>query len=151
VPLRKSVPVIEGLLDIVGEVGLLATVCITCDAIYLPQTSRCHDPLCTGVEVETRLVGRTGVLLSWTRQVYQPPAPFRMDNWSPHLIGLVEIENGLQVMGLLSNDDETALAYRVAMVLTTRALYLNDDGDDVVTYAFALAPGPTSSLQGEAL
>ncbi len=150
-PFRKSVPVIEGLLDIAGEVGLLASVCITCDTIYLPQTSRCHDPLCLGVEVETCLVGRTGVLLSWTRQVYQPPAPFRMDNWSPHLIGLIEIESGLQVMGMLATDDEAALAYLGAMVLTTRSLYLNDDGDDVVTYAFAPAPASASALHGAAL
>lgn len=148
-PDRKSVPVIEGLLDTAGEVGLLASACTTCDTIYLPQTSRCHDPLCSGVKVETRLVGQSGVLLSWTRQVYEPPAPFRMDNWSPHLIGLVEVEGGLQVMGMLATDDDAALAYRTSMVLTTRSLYENEDGDDVLTYAYA--PASASARTGAAL
>lgn len=137
---RQNVPVIEGLLDVTDEVGLIASVCTACEAIYLPQTSRCHDPLCSGVDIETRLVGHSGVLLSWTRQIYEPPAPFRMQGWSPHLIGLVEIENGLQVIGMLATDDESVLGYRADMVLTTRSLYRNDDGDDVVTYAFAPAP-----------
>lgn len=138
-PERQRVPVIDGLFDITGEVALIASVCTSCDAIYLPTTSRCHDPRCPGTEVTTRLVGQSGVLLSWTRQIYQPPAPFRMQDWSPHLIGLIEIENGVQVLGMLATDDETALGYRCEMILTTRSLYSNDAGEDVVTYAFAPA------------
>lgn len=42
-----------------------------------------------------------GTLYSFTVQRYQPPPLFRIDDWSPYAIEVVDLEDGLQVMGMI--------------------------------------------------
>jgi uncharacterized protein len=131
------IPIVEGFVDLDADQMLIASVCTACGTTYLPASSRCRNPGCLSDRLDTRRIGDRGELLSWTRQIYQPPAPFRMDDWEPHLIGLVLLEEGLQVIGMLSGVDESELSYRMPVATSPLPLYTNADGDVVVTYAFS--------------
>ena len=78
-----------------------------------------------------------GALHSFTVQRYRPPSLFRMDDWAPYAIGLVDLGEGLRVMSMLTGAGIGALAIGMPMRLTTAALYADDEGTPVLTYAFA--------------
>ncbi|WP_167042444.1 hypothetical protein [Salinibacterium sp. ZJ454] len=60
-----------------------------------------------------------------------------MDGWDGLLIGLIEVEQRLQIIAMLDEVEEATLHYRMPVRLVPQPLYVNDDGDTVVTYAYA--------------
>ncbi|WP_229733356.1 Zn-ribbon domain-containing OB-fold protein [Sphingomonas psychrolutea] len=78
-----------------------------------------------------------GVLISYTVQRYQPPALFRIDDWKPYAIGLVDIGDGLEVMGMLSGFALDAIAIGSRVRLVVEPLYIDAARGPVLTYKFA--------------
>lgn len=134
-----QIPVAEGLFEITddGQVALVGSRCAACDTHYFPQALGCRNPACDATTVERVLLGRRGRLHSFTVQHYQPPALFRMNPWQPYAIGLVEIEEGLKVMAMLSDVDLESLEIDTPLRLATERLYEDEAGHDVLTYAYA--------------
>lgn len=136
-------PILDGVfrLDHDGPT-LLGSRCPGCGAHYFPVSAYCRNPTCDGVPTETGL-SRRGVLYSFTVQRYQPPALFRMDPWKPYGIALVDLPEGLRVMGMLTS--ETTEQAHVGMPVELVALPIAPDGQSgqVVTYAFKASDGVT--------
>jgi hypothetical protein len=55
----------------------------------------------------------------------------------PYGIGVVELPEGVRVIGRLTEPDPSALVAGQQMVLRTVVLGRTEDDEDVVTYAFA--------------
>jgi len=142
----QSVPVAQGLFTTQdGEVRLIGTHCRSCNTSYFPQALSCRNPLCRDKHIEETLLGPHGTLYSYTRQTYQPPALFRMDHWEPYVIGLIELPQGIRVMGMLTACEPDTLRIGMAVELTAQALYHDEEGREVLTYKFK--PVHTSAAQ----
>ncbi len=77
-----------------------------------------------------------GTLYSYTVQGYRPPPLFRQDDWAPYAIGVVELDGGLRVMGMLSGCALDAIEIGMPLRLGVTRLYADDEGHDVLTYVF---------------
>lgn len=94
---------VEGVLDLEGErVFLRGTRCLSCAAVYFPRAVSCRNPDCVEKQVEPARIDGRGELYSYTIQRYRPPALFAMEPWAPYALGLVALENGLRVMGMIA-------------------------------------------------
>jgi uncharacterized OB-fold protein len=69
------------------------------------------------------LLSNRGKLWTWTIQQYAPPAPFRKEPlpFQPYGIGMVDTEEGLRVLGILTSTDNLKLGMTLEM--TTGKLY----------------------------
>ena len=133
-----GVPVAEGLFEMAGgEPRLVGARCLDCQALYFPQTGFCCNPQCQGKRVERFLLPGRGMLHSFTIQRYRPPALFRMDDWSPYAIGLVDLGGGIEVMGMLHAIPLDDIRIGMALKLVAEPLFTGDDGTPVLTYKFA--------------
>ena len=136
--LDHGVPVAEGLFEIAdGEPQLVGSRCTDCRTVYFPQTSFCRNPQCHAKQVERFLLPARGTLHSFTIQRYQPPPLFRIDDWSPYAIGLVDLGEGLQVMAMLTGIALDEVHIGMALRLILEPLYTDAERGPVLTYKFA--------------
>jgi uncharacterized OB-fold protein len=129
--------VADGLFELHGgEPRLIGTRCTACGTVYFPQAPSCRNPDCREKTVERAVLPTRGVLVSYTVQRYQPPALFRIDDWQPYAIGLVDLGDGLEVMGMLSGFalDDIAIGTRVRLV--AEPLFTDAERGPVLTYKF---------------
>lgn len=129
----KVAAFVEGL----GRGEVLATKCSSCGALHYPPRSDC--PACYGDGFEWTPIQGAGHLLTYTT-VFVPPehfapnlcgtAPFSTFAYCPLPVGLLELENGLRVMGWLRGLAKDAL--RVGMRLVASAAVLDDGRATVV-------------------
>ena len=133
----QQTPVAQGLFQGTGDdAHLIGSHCTSCGAHYFPRSLSCRNPACSDKQVEDTLLSRTGTLYSYTVQSYRPPPLFRMDAWAPYLIGLVELPEGLRVMGMLSGCTRDTVRIGMALELVLEPLYVDDAGQEVLTYKF---------------
>lgn len=133
----EQVPVAADLFrDTAEGPALVGTRCPRCGAHYFPKSLSCRNPGCEVKSVEETLLGRRGTLYSYTVQGYRPPALFGMDPWEPYALGLVELPEGLRVMGMLTGCPLEEIRIDMAVELTVEALYTDAEGRDVLTYKY---------------
>ena len=148
-PIMESVPVVEGLFQDVAEgVRLMGTHCTSCGTHYFPKSLSCRNPFCREKKIVDTLLGPGGTLYSYTLQTYQPPPLFRMAPWAPYLIGLVELPQGIRVMGMLTGCGPDKLRIGMPMQLTSETLYCNEGGRAVLTYKFKPANTAADAAPG---
>ena len=130
--------VAEGLFEIVdGSPRLVGSRCLGCAAIYFPQALSCRNPRCDEKRIERALLADRGILLSFTVQHYRPPPLFRMDDWQPYAIGLVDLGDGVEVMGMLTDSPLDQIRIGMAVHLVTETLFVDEERGPVSTYKFA--------------
>ena len=130
-------PVAEGLFQGTGAAArLIGTRCASCGTHYFPKALSCRNPECREKNIADVLFGHRGTLYSYTVQAYRPPALFRMDAWAPYAIGLVELPEGLRVLGMLTGCRNDQIRIGMEVELTVEPLYRDEEGRDVVTYKF---------------
>ncbi len=133
-------PVADGLFeDGPGGPRLIGSRCCGCGTVYFPVAPGCRNPDCDAVELEQVLLPERGTLLSYTVQRYQPPPLFRMDHWEPYAIGLVDLGDGVEVMGMLSGFPLEAITIGEPVQLVVEQLYDDPTQGPVCTYKFASA------------
>jgi uncharacterized OB-fold protein len=121
---------------------LIAGRCVHCSAITFPLRTGCSR--CGAEGIERHLLGRHGTLWSWTTQGFTPKAPFNGDLWvgevfTPWFVGLVEIDSELRVEALLTGVTADSIRIGMPLDLVVVPFRRDDDGDEVVTFAFAPA------------
>ncbi|MFT7175576.1 MAG: putative OB-fold protein [Halioglobus sp.] len=60
-----------------------------------------------------------------------------MDNWEPYAIGLVEMEGGLRVMGMVTGIEIDSLCVGQTLEVVFKVLYNDPEAGEVLTYMFA--------------
>lgn len=130
--------VADGLFDLEeGAPRLIGTRCTSCGTLYFPQAPSCRNPQCREKAIERAGLPTHGVLLSYTVQRYRPPPLFCIDDWQPYAIGLVDLGDGVEVMGMLSGFPLDAIAIGTRVRLVAQLLYRDAERGPVLTYAFA--------------
>jgi len=132
-----SVPVRAGLFDGLPEPRLLGSRCSACGRAHFPRVDICPYCSCGGSEeVELSTSGR---LWAWTAVTATPPGYL---GEVPYGFGVVELPEGLRVITRLTEPDPGTLTEGQAMRLVIVPLHVDDEGREVLTYAFAPEEGP---------
>jgi len=136
--MAKRVPVTEGLFVETGQgPRLLGSRCRSCGTPYFPKSAVCHNPACTGSQVEDAEFGPRGTLWSCAVQDYPPPAPARFDKpYVPYAMGVVDLEDGLRVLGRMCGDDPRGARPGMKVELVLDPLCHDDEGNEIITWKF---------------
>jgi len=116
--------------------ALLGSRCTNCGNVLFPRVDACT--YCATEDPEPVDLSGPGTLWAWTAVTASPPG-YRGE--VPFGVGVVELPEGVRVIGRLTESDPAALATGQPMELRIVTLHRDDDGNDVVTYAF----GPPSA------
>ena len=114
---------------------LLAARCPSCAALHFPASAT--SPYCGTENARETLVGPDGLLRLCTVVANRPPG-YRGP--LPYGFGVVELREGLRVITRLTESDPARLRPGLAMTLVIEPLFTDDDGTQVLAYAFAPDP-----------
>jgi len=134
--MSEAVPVREGLFSI-DPPALLGGQCSVCAASHFPRADSC--PYCAAEAVRPVELSGSGSLWAWTAVTAAPPG---YAGEVPYGVGVVELPEGVRVIGRLTESDPTALRSGQPMELRLVTLASDDDGGELVTYAFAPVGAP---------
>jgi len=150
--MTRRIPVIEGLFAELAEgPRLLGSRCARCATPYFPKSPVCHNPDCDESKMEDAAFGPNGVLFSYAVQNYPPPPPAKYDEpYQPYAVGMVDLAEGLRVLGRIATSDFSKLHGGLAVELIVDRLYRDTDGNDVVTWQFRPAGGATQPKERRA-
>jgi uncharacterized protein len=102
---------IEQFYRFLGQQKLMAGKCQKCGKMHLPPRPMCDN--CFSQQFEWVQVSGKGKLLTYT---VISIAPEQFQALTPYAVGIVELENGLKLPGMIQGSDQTQL--RVGMDLT---------------------------------
>lgn len=128
------------------EPQLIGGQCGSCAAVTFPNQSRC--PRCGKPEMAELLLPRRGTLIAWTTQGFPPIVPYAGDetgkSFEPFGVGLVQLDDLVRVEGRLTEGDPERLEFGMDVELTVVPFYVDADGDEIMTFAFAPVAGAQS-------
>ena len=133
------VPVAEGIFTWPSEAPqLIGSRCTACGIVTFPSQESC--PGCASTDMEEHLLPRRGRLWAWTTQEFPPPSPpyagANGDAFTPFGVGYVELPGEVKVEARLTEADPEALGVGMEMELVVVPFRTDDDGSEVVTFAF---------------
>ena len=134
-----QVPVAEGIFTFPSdEPQLIGSRCTACGIITFPTQHSC--PRCASTAMEDQLLSRRGQLWAWTTQDFPPPSlpysgPTGKD-FVPFGVGYVELPGEVKVESHLTVCDPDVLTNGMDMELVIVPFRTDDDGNEVVTFAF---------------
>ncbi len=87
-------------------------------------------------------LGTRGTLWAWTIQGFPPKAPPYLGEtdpakFEPYGVGYIEIPGQAKIEARLTESDPTRLSAGMDMELVAQPLCTDDDGNEIVTFAFA--------------
>ncbi len=136
-----TVPVAEGVFTWPSdEHHLIGSRCMNCGTHAFPAQGGCAK--CTGTETEQVELARRGTLWTWTVQGFPPKSPPYVGDTSPEGfrpfgVGYIELAGQVRVESRLTESDPAKLEIGMEMEMVIETLGQDDDGNDLVTYAFA--------------
>lgn len=120
------------------EPRLIGGRCAACAAVMFPLAPSC--PRCGTTDVERHLLPRRGTLWTWTTQEFLPKEPYASgetpETFRPYGVGLVQLGDEVRVEARLTESDPARLAFGMALELAIVPFRVDEDGTEVVTYAF---------------
>jgi uncharacterized OB-fold protein len=125
-------PVKAGLFVDEDPPALLGSRCRSCGNPQFPRSATC--PYCSSQQVDEERFSGPGRLWAHTAVTAAPPG-YRGE--VPYGFGVVELPEGIRVVGRLTEADPARLRAGQEMALVVVPLHSDDDGREVVTYAFA--------------
>jgi uncharacterized OB-fold protein len=113
-----------------AEGKIMATLCKKCGKKYYPPRADCSG--CMSSEMEWKPIGGEGKLVTFTKiyvppehfAIRQPMMPFSSVQFEPCPIGILEVEDGLRIMGWMPKIDVKKI--RVGMKLKASPQILLD-------------------------
>jgi uncharacterized OB-fold protein len=115
---------------------LAGSRCAACGTTTFPVQTAC--PRCFGEDLEPIPLATHGHVWSWTVQHFAPKPPYRVDpdGFTPFCTGYVDLGNVI-VQTRLDFPPTDPPTVGVAVTLVALPAYVDDDGAQVVTFAFA--------------
>ncbi|WP_239334817.1 Zn-ribbon domain-containing OB-fold protein [Frankia sp. CiP3] len=135
--MTRTRPVDDGLF-VEGDDGpsLLASACRSCGTTAFPRQRSC--PKCARMDMADRVLPRRGTLWSFTVQGFRPKPPYAGPaDFTPYGVGYVELPGAVIVEARLTENDPRRLRIGDPMELVLVPLRTDDDGTQVLTYAFS--------------
>ncbi len=115
-----------------GEIRLLGGFSPSSAKFHFPLLAAC--PYTGADDVELVELSGHGTLWGWTAVTTAPPG---YSGEIPFGFGVVELPDGLRVLARITESDPAKLEFGMEMHLVVAPLHADDDGTQVVTYAFA--------------
>jgi uncharacterized protein len=120
------------------EPELIGSRCADCGIVTFPAQDSC--PRCASNAMGEHLLPRRGRLWAWTVQDFPPPSPPYAGpagrEFVPFGVGYVELAGEVKVESRLTVADPAALHTGMEMELVLVPFRTDDDGNEVVTFAF---------------
>jgi uncharacterized protein len=120
------------------EPRLIGSRCEECSAVTFPQQDSC--PRCGSLEMREHLLPRRGTLWTFTTQEFLPKEPYAsgetQETFRPFGVGLVQLGDEVRVEARLTEVDADVLRIGMEMELDVVPFRVDDDGTEIVTYAF---------------
>jgi uncharacterized OB-fold protein len=144
-----QVPVADGIFTWPSdEPQLIGTRCDACGIVTFPSQDSC--PRCAATAMVEELLARRGRLWAWTTQAFPPPSPPYAGptgrDFVPFAVGYVELPGEVKVETRLTETDPEVLELGSEMELVVVPFRTDDEGNEVVTFAFR----PVGSREGSA-
>ena len=118
---------------------LIGSRCDDCAATTWPAQSHC--PRCSGPNMSERLLPRRGTVVAWTTQGFVPKLPWAGsatgESFEPFGVGLVQLGDDVRVEGRLTENDPAKLSFGMDVELVFVPFFVEEDGTEVMTIAFA--------------
>ncbi|GAB3287399.1 Zn-ribbon domain-containing OB-fold protein [Parahaliea aestuarii] len=132
-------PIREGLFTWPAErPQLLGSRCRACGEMAFPSQNDCRH--CCGSDTEIVELGDRGTLWTWTIQSFMPKSPYHSDEtpetFRPYGVGYIEMPGGLRVEARLKENKPEELAIGQAMSLSIEPFRRDEDGTEVLAFAF---------------
>jgi uncharacterized OB-fold protein len=119
------------------EPQLIGSRCNACGIVTFPAQESC--PRCASTDMAEHLLARQGALWAWTTQDFPPPSPpFAGAGGRDFVsfgVGYVDLGD-VKVETRLTASDPDALQIGMEMELVIVPFRTDDDGNEVVTFAF---------------
>jgi len=115
-----------------GSARLVGGACTACERVHFPGAEVC--PYCSSGSCAEVELGPRGSLWLYTAVLRAPPG-YR--GVVPFGFGIVDLDEGLRVVTRLTESDVTKLRPGQLMRLVVDRLHIDDDGEEVCTFAFA--------------
>jgi uncharacterized OB-fold protein len=108
--------------------------CSGCGTIVFPRQDSC--PRCSGRSMSAYVLPVSGRVWSWTRQAFPPKPPYRppAQGHRPYHVGYVDL--GEVLVEALLEVSRAEIRIGLPVRLTTVPAYRDEDGTEVVTFAF---------------
>lgn len=131
-------PAVEGLFsEDGGTARLLGSRCGTCGTGYFPKSGLCHNPACDRSDMSDAAFGPAGTLWSYSVQNYPPPPPARYDEpYEPYALGVVDLDDGLRVVGRMDVADPESLVVGARIEIVIGPIAHDEDGTELVSWKF---------------
>jgi uncharacterized OB-fold protein len=134
-----QVPVAEGLFT--EEPQLIGSRCTACGMVTFPAQDSC--PRCASTDMAEHLLAQRGTLWAWTTQDFPPPSPpfagAGGKAFVPFGIGYIDLGD-VKVESRLTEANPEKLHAGMEMELVVVPFRTDDDGNEVVTFAFRPVP-----------
>ncbi len=116
---------------------LCGSRCATCQTPYFPRSSGCHNPDCDASKMEDLYLGPTGRVWSLSVQTYPPPPPVvTVDPFEPFAAAMVDLDEGLRVLGRIVTDDPGKVNVGDEVELVIAPLGHDPEGREVISWQF---------------
>ena len=138
---KKKVPIVEGVCTCPSDdPRLIISRCKKCGGVLFPKAPFCPNPDCekSRDNIEVIELSKRRKLYSYTYQLYQPPAPFRMEPFKPYAIGVVDFPEGLRVYGIMTTMDNLRIGMEVD---TTVGKLYEDEENEYLTWMWEPVDG----------
>lgn len=133
---RRRIPLKEGLFTVSSTTDeipqLIGSKCPSCGEINFPKRQLC--PNCHERNVEEIKLSRKGKIYSFTVVMQRPPIYYKGP--IPYAMGFVELPEGVRVQSLFTGCDPETLKIDMDVELVIEKLYVDDEGNEIVTYKF---------------
>jgi len=136
-----QVPIAEGLFTWPSDAPrLIGSRCPKCAMTTFPAQSFC--PGCPSDTMEEVLLEPRGTLWTFTTQEFRPKEPYKgpedpEDDWEPYGVGYIDLGDAIRVESRLTEHDPARLHFGMEMELRIVAFGTDDDGNEIVNFAFA--------------
>jgi len=135
-PDKKKVPLIEGLFTWPSDKPqLIGSKCKKCGSLAFPKVTYCVNPDCEKVKenIEEVKLSNTGTIFTHTIHTYAPSVPFKLDPFKPYGIAMVDLPDGIRVLGMLTTTEGIKIGMPVEMTVGT----LYEDAENAyITWQF---------------
>ena len=134
----KQIPITEGFFTWpADEPRLIGGRCKSCGRYFFPKAYPLHKIGCHKQEIEEVLLNKRGKLRSHTWQYYEPPPPYKGPSpFVPYGIAMVELPEGLNVVGIMTGCSRENLKMGMDVELVVEALYRDKRGNEYLTWKF---------------